>query len=58
MKKLFRITLVDKRGNERIVRTWSKSEEKIREDIKRLLPFLIIKNVVEIKKFLYKRLDK
>lgn len=50
MKKLFRITLVDKKGNERIVRTWSKSKEKIKEDINRLLPFLAIKNVVEVKK--------
>ena len=50
MKKLFRITLIDKKGNERIVRTWSKSEEKIKKDIGRLLPFLIIKNVVEVKK--------
>lgn len=50
MKKLFRITLIDTEGNERIVRTWSKSAEKIKEDINRLLPFLIIKNIVEIKK--------
>lgn len=50
MKKLFRITLIDRKGKERIVRTWSKSEEKIKEDIERLLPFLIIKKVVEIKK--------
>lgn len=48
MKKMFRITIVDRNGNKRTVNTFAKSEKELKEDTKRLAPLSIIESITEV----------